>query len=1009
MIIFSRHSISRAAAILPRLVRFLYMLFLLTVPARLSAKAVLYEGRDGLNSNDISTITKDSRGLLWIGTYNGLNIYDGYTFTKVQGPLSNLHITCLSYDKKNNVLFVGTNIGLYKVDLNTFLTLRMQPDRKDGAVWSMQRANAICIHPETGSIYVSFGKGYIASVSSANKLSMVCRLSDTGRLITRMVPGGDPNSLLVLNGELNKIDLADRKITPVGNFKGLGPLTSMSRSGDYLLLSGYNSNIVVADIHTFADLMPQTRNKGFPTRAVQSVLYKDQLYLLCDNYSFYVIDLRKNTVNEVSRKYSDVFEGKVYNALYVDEHGIIWIATNKGLIKLEERPITFTSELTNMPSRVSTRKMWEDEQGDVYVCSYNGLWHFSALTQRWTNYNNTASGPSVAARLAYSQPVQPLTIEPVPGSNYLYVGTDGDALLRFDKKKKIIEQLVYKERVPGNRPRGLYTMAHDRKGQLWLGCANGLATYDPATGTMNLHRGDAFDIGDLRTRYIYTQAGSDTLYVATTSGLSILDINKGIVATLNTSSRPALSSNDILFAEKDRDGDLWLGTNGGGINILSLREKKVRYIRRQDGLSNEIVYSIIAQDANTLWISTFNGLDRYRKDLRSFNNFFEDDGLSSNEFNQNSFLKAADGRLYFGSINGITSFYPQQFQPPAPFHIFISGISQWNDKSQLVELQRQLPQPENTVIKRPTDQLLEIHFGCTDYSDPQRNMYSYRIKELSDNWISLEDRHTLNLGGMPYGHFTIEVKAINSRGASSANMLVLHLKVTQPFYKTWWFFALLLLGLAGVFYMAYLIKYRNFKNVLHLRMKIASNLHDEVGSLLTRITMFSENLRYSKNTEEQRHVKLEKIAQLSRNAVASMSDVLWTIDSRNDFAGNLLDRMREHAEEMLFPLGIDVNFVLSGTDLKQPITSDTRGEIYLIFKEAINNIARHSDASRVDITYRIYDKSFLLKITNNNPRQEISGLSTGQGLNNMKMRASRIGAGIRVTKEEHQFTIEIGN
>jgi nitrate/nitrite-specific signal transduction histidine kinase len=305
--------------------------------------------------------------------------------------------------------------------------------------------------------------------------------------------------------------------------------------------------------------------------------------------------------------------------------------------------------------------------------------------------------------------------------------------------------------------------------------------------------------------------------------------------------------------------------------------------------------------------------------------------------------------------------------------------------------------------------LYELHFACSDYSDPLRNSYSYRIKELEDNWISLEDRHTLNVGGIPYGSYTLEVKAINSRGASSENILLFHIVVTQPFYKTWWFFALILTGIAIIFYAAYLLKYQSFKNILYLRMKIASNLHDEVGSLLTRITMFSDNLRYSKNNEEQRNTKLEKIAALSRDAVTSMSDVLWAIDSRNDFAGNLLDRMREHTEEMLFPLGIDVNFVLSGTDLKQPISSDMRGEIYLIFKEAINNIAKHSEATKVDILYQVNDKSFLLNITNNGAKEDISELSTGQGLSNMKMRAAKTGAKIQVKKEGETFSVEIKN
>ncbi len=192
-------------------------------------------------------------------------------------------------------------------------------------------------------------------------------------------------------------------------------------------------------------------------------------------------------------------------------------------------------------------------------------------------------------------------------------------------------------------------------------------------------------------------------------------------------------------------------------------------------------------------------------------------------------------------------------------------------------------------------------------------------------------------------------------------------------------------------------------------MKIASNLHDEVGSLLTRITMFSDNLRYSRNTEEQRNAKLEKNSGAEPRCHCFDERCIMGYRFPQRFCRNLLDRMREHAEEMLFPLGIDVNFVLSGTDLKQPITSDTRGEIYLIFKEAVHNIAKHSEATKVDITYQINDRNFLLRITNNKASGTINGQSTGQGLSNMKMRAAKIGANIEVRIKDDLFIVEIRN
>jgi signal transduction histidine kinase/ligand-binding sensor domain-containing protein len=950
---------------------------------------------------------------MWIGTYNGLNIYDGYAFTKLHGVLSNLHVTALAINNSENELFVGTNLGLFSVDLSTFKVTKLVPENKNPGLWSNAKVSAICILQGTKKrVFASFGSGYLAEINNNHKLELVCRLTNNTNAINSIVPG-DNNNLLVSNDDIYNIDLKTKTSTEVLTLKNAGPFKSISRSGTTLLVNEYHSKLFMLDSKTLTDITYKVlyeQKKPLPYHVHQSLIKNNKLYILSDNYTFVIVDLATGYIDEISRKYPDIFEGKTYYSLFVDEHDIIWIATNKGLIKVEERPELFTKELFNLPARVSTRKMIEDVNGDIYVSSYLGLWHFSKQTQAWHMYNKNTDEVIKTNPLAYEKGVQPLALLPVYGTSYFYVGFDFDKLLRFDRRKKIFEKINYTTELKDEGIRGIYTLIEDKNGMIWIGCGNGLASYDPKLNKLILHRKDAFDIGDDRVRYIIEDATKDNLiYVASMSGLYVIDIEQGIVNHLNQSSRPALTNNDVLYVGQDKEHKLWLGTNGGGINILSADLKSIQSIHKQDGLSSEIVYGIMPQDDSTYWISTFNGLDRYRKDLKSFSNFFEEDGLSSNEFNQNSFLKTSDGKMYFGSINGVTSFYPKLFNLAVPFKIYLSGISEWDDKTQTVQLIRNKIVSDNTLVKKPSDLLYELHFACTDYSDPLRNSYSYRIKELQDNWISLEDRHTLNIGGIPYGSYTLEVKAINSRGASSENILLYHIIVTQPFYKTWWFFALILTGVALIFYAAYLLKYQSFKNILHLRMKIASNLHDEVGSLLTRITMFSDNLRYSKNTEEQRNVKLEKIAVLSRDAIASMSDVLWAIDSRNDFAGNLLDRMREHTEEMLFPLGIDVNFVLSGTDLKQPISSDMRGEIYLIFKEAINNIARHSEATKVDILYHVSDKSFLLNITNNGAKEDINELSTGQGLSNMKMRTAKIGAKIQVKKEGEIFSVEIKN
>ena len=148
------------------------MLFLFfTVPYLSFAKAILYEGRDGLSSSDISAIAKDARGLMWIGTYNGLNIYDGYTFTKLHGALSNLRITTLAINNSANELLAGTNLGLFSIDLNTFKVTKLGPENKNAGLWSNAKVSAICVLKGTQKrVFASFGNGYLAEINNNHKL-----------------------------------------------------------------------------------------------------------------------------------------------------------------------------------------------------------------------------------------------------------------------------------------------------------------------------------------------------------------------------------------------------------------------------------------------------------------------------------------------------------------------------------------------------------------------------------------------------------------------------------------------------------------------------------------------------------------------------------------------------------------------------------------------------------------------------------------------------------------------
>ena len=252
----------------------------------------------------------------------------------------------------------------------------------------------------------------------------------------------------------------------------------------------------------------------------------------------------------------------------------------------------------------------------------------------------------------------------------------------------------------------------------------------------------------------------------------------------------------------------------------------------------------------------------------------------------------------------------------------------------------------------------------------------------------------------------LEVRAIDYRGTPVANELHYRIHVRQLFYKSWWFYlfiALLAIGLAWLYFRMRLLQ---VKRVQLLRQQIASDLHDEVGSLLTSITMTSDNLRFTDYSAADRSTRLNKIASLSRTAASSMSDILWSIDARNDYTGNLADRFREHAEEMLLPRGIELNIDFNVSQ-RMSIASQLRQQLYLIFKEAINNIVKHSTAGTVKISYQHNEQGFRLMIANDGFFEKERKSTKGQGLKNMEMRAGRIHAVMSHRVEGAEFLIEI--
>jgi len=987
----------------------LILLLILTAAFPVRGNIRVYDSKDGLSNNFITAICKDDYGMMWIGTRNGLNFFDGYVFNKIDGELNRLEITGLEFNKADQTLWVGTVTGLYSVNTRTLKSERLRlplPPAQAGDEYVagfLSRQGVI-----TTDMLIAFNNGWIAEIASNKKLQLIARIpiSSYNRINMALYPNGD---IFATAGSAYRINMKQKTVKPIAiNFNQIDNITISSiikYQNDQILLGTYNAGLLMYNMTTEEFSVPnlfaaQHRDKDF----LYTLFRKgENMYVAASGYVCYAINMNSGIINDISEKNKSVFEGKQFSCIFVDEQDIMWYGTNKGIVRYKEDSRLFERLLFGQDPQISTRGIVQDDDGNLYVASYDGLFFFSAQSHKWLRYfeeTNEKIPPKWGV---------PYSLLCTSDGN-LYLGTESRRLFRIDKKNKTLEADFYTSKT--DEPLGtVYAMAEGADKTIWLGTQNGLFTYHPDSEILQqFHKDNLFKDEKVIIHALAFGKDQKLILLATTNGFYIVDTSGNILTHLNQNSNPALSNDDVYAIYEDRQERIWLATNGGGVNIIDQKHHTVTYLKKENGLSSDIVYSILSDNASNLWFSTFDGLSRYDIRENTLLNFYTDQGLTTDEFNKASAYKAPDGKLYFGGINGVNAFDPQKMTNKSypGFNVFLASVSKWDNDTKSISTLHQERTQSAYIIKKPSDILMELHFACSDYTDPAKNKYFYKIKGLNSDWVSLDSRRSFNISGIPYGKYVLEVKAMNARSIWADNILHIQLEIQVPLYKRWWFYLLMCLIIAGMIYSFYRFKIGRLKALVHLRTQIASNLHDEVGSLLTRITMFSDNLQYGNNDVQQRQTKLGKIARLSREATASMSDVLWTIDARNDSTGNLTDRMREHAEEMLMPLGIDLNFDFSQTEAKQQLPPEERRDIYLIYKEAINNIARHAQAATYTEVIFVRDgRKLLLRISNDGVTQNPDTLPAGQGLGNMKMRAKKLNADITMTFKDHKFTIQL--
>jgi signal transduction histidine kinase len=473
-----------------------------------------------------------------------------------------------------------------------------------------------------------------------------------------------------------------------------------------------------------------------------------------------------------------------------------------------------------------------------------------------------------------------------------------------------------------------------------------------------------------------------------------------------------LSSDFIQFLHPDSDGSLWIGTFGGGLNRL--KNGRFSAVGTARGLSDDIICWVEDDGLGYFWVSSHAGIMRMSKrelhqcadgHLNSVHclSFGKGDGLPTLEFSgglQPAGCKTADGRLWFASNKGIVMVDPKNVKlnalaPPVVIEaVQVDGQAMAGLAGQAADRPLRIP---------PGRHRLEFVYTGLSYSAPEKVRFRYRLEGLDSEWAEAGGKRSASFDYVPPGRYAFHVLACNDAGVWNERGAVVAFVLLPYFWQRWWFrafLAALALGMVGAG--VWLDTRRRMRRKMealerqeaieHERSRIARDIHDELGSHLTRITMLSEPARHEPDVPHPGTKDMPQIYDIARELTRTMDEIVWAVNPHHDNPEGLVSYLEQFALQFLGAAGIRCRLDLPMQLPLWPLTAETRHNLFLALKEALHNAVKHSGATEVRIALALDARALVLSVEDNGCGLDLAAAnSIGNGLENMRRRLQQIG------------------
>jgi signal transduction histidine kinase/ligand-binding sensor domain-containing protein len=939
---------------------------------------IQFDSRSGLSQNTVTKVLRDNDGLLWFGTQDGLNLYDGYSFVVFRqskndtNSLPDNYVLDIADDGRNRI-WIGTRNGLcyYNKLSGRIHRFKVTDDIQYKTYHEVKllkvQSDTLHFHASaftSGAILTTSDKPVLLRSSAANRTPYTIGITPSGYFKF------EPGKVFFESGTASKrLNLLDT----------ISHLSKWKVYRDELFITSGNEILIYAAHSEYKK--PRRRLVFNSTVSDFCIDNSGNLWV----GSFQGL-LRTDTQGQFTKYYqhhpSDPFsipQGEVLHVSITNDN-ILWVGVNgKGAAALN---------LNSIP-----------------LAAFSPLYFESVINNDCWSFCHTANGMLLPGENGFGwMPGQPGAMPPkwlsgiqtlefptccIFNGSKLCIGTRASGLYVYDT----LTQKLDKKEIRGTVP-FVNTVTHlmiTRTGKLWVATHDACFESDAAMNNFTM-RYDSYVLHTMEDR-------NENIWIASTNGLVKFDPKSGKVKLYSHEydNPKSISSQFCSFTLEDRYGKFWVATLGGGLNIFDPVLETFSSITTEQGLPNNVVYALCSDAMDNIWMSTNEGVAIYLRN-NTIRCFSTSDGLNSNEFISGSVTTDAEGHIWFGSVLG-----PVRFDPVAlasTFEIALPVLTSFRVNDRFFTRGS-----DNILRLDPHQRNIHFTFSACDVAQQHHYGFLYKLEGFDSQWRDyLPGKQEINYTNLPFGEYTIRLRACLKGNPSVFKEQITHLIIAPYLWEQTWFQVIaILISSAMIIYLTrYVIRRRFRKRIEQMelqqkihneRERISRELHDNVGSQLTYLVSTLDYLSYRLDQDhaEQYQELVEELSANTRATNAQLRETIWAINQQSISIGNFADKCRQHLSTVLNEKnGLNYSVKAELKDPEYQLNPMQAIHLFRIVQEAVNNTVKYAKANSLSITITLKNELILI-IEDDGIGFEPDAIDGEHyGLQNMRTRAQEI-------------------